>query len=571
MAAGTTDGAGKPLELFGHPIGLSYLFTTEMWERFSYYGMRAILIYSLVNYLLLRPTADSVIGYHAIKHAFEWSGAAFTYVGEYIWYLISSACDSLAYPSVLIITLAIIALGLAALWYAQQRRISTLSIVLASIFGGLTLAFAFLGWLGIRAAYAPIGLVIHELDVQPFSSLIYGNYTSFVYLTPIIGGIIADRWIGQRNSVVIGAIIMAAGEFTLMVPQLFFLGLLLLIIGNGFFKPNISTQVGNLYKPGDSRIDRAFSIFYLGINLGAFFSPLVCGKLGDVYGYHWGYFAAGVGMVIGLIFYLFALRTLPQDRAARIKAHTDEKKPLTAEDWKATIALFLLFIPGSLFWAAYEQQGNTIALFAQDLTDRRLIPGLIDWQIPPAWFQSFNPAFILLFTPLVIWIWTMQAKRKKEPSVLTKMALGNLMMGASYLVMIAAVYFTGHGQVSWLWLLLFFAVITMGELYFSPIGLALTARVAPPQILSMMMGVWLLTSFTGNQLQGIIGSYFSRMPKEEFFLLCAAIGAFAGIVFWLFNYPLKAILESRANRPMAATPPMTEASAGETITPKPPG
>ncbi|MGA7675806.1 MAG: peptide MFS transporter [Rhizomicrobium sp.] len=466
MAAGTAGGTVKERTLFGHPIGLSYLFTTEMWERFSYYGMRAILVYTLVNYLLLHPTADSIIGYHALKHVLE-----FVYNG------------------------------------------------------GLPLA------------------------PQPLSSDIYGTYTSFVYLTPIIGGFIADRWLGQRNSVVIGAIIMAAGEFTLMVPQLFFLGLLLLIIGNGFFKPNISTQVGNLYKPGDHRIDSAFSIFYVGINLGAFFSPLVCGTLGEAYGYHWGYFAAGAGMVIGLISYLFALRTLPQDRAARIKAHTDEKKPLTAEDWKATVALFLLFIPGSLFWAAYEQQGNTIALFAQDLTDRRLIPGIIDWQIPYTWFQAFNPGFIMLFTPLVIGIWTWQAKRNKEPSVLTKMALGNIMMGLSYVVLIAAVHFSGpHGQVSWLWLLAFFAVITMGELYFSPIGLALTARVAPPQILSMMMGVWLMTSFTGNLMQGYIGSYFSRMSNEHFFLLCASIGVFAGVVFWLCNYPLKSILESRTKR-----------------------
>ncbi len=464
--AGTADGAIKERTLFGHPIGLSYLFTTEMWERFSYYGMRAILIYSLVNYLLLNPTADSVIGYHALKHFFE---AVFN--------------------------------------------------------GGM-----------------PLG-------PQPLSSEIYGTYTSFVYLTPIIGGFIADRWLGQRNSVVVGAIIMAAGEFTLMVPQFFFFGLLLLIIGNGFFKPNISTQVGNLYKPGDHRIDSAFSIFYVGINLGAFFSPLVCGTLGEAYGYHWGYFAAGIGMVIGTISYLIALRSLPQDRAARIKTQTEEKKPMTAADWKASIALFLLFIPGSLFWAAYEQQGNTIALFAQDLTDRRLIPGIIDWQIPYTWFQAFNPGFIMLFTPLVIAIWNWQAKRNKEPSVLTKMALGNIMMGVSYLVMIAAVHFTGpHGQVSWLWLLAFFAVITMGELYFSPIGLALTARVAPPQILSMMMGVWLMTSFTGNMLQGYIGSYFSRMSNEHFFLLCAAIGGFAGVVFWLFNFPLRTILESRSKR-----------------------
>jgi POT family proton-dependent oligopeptide transporter len=502
MAGGTTDGAVKERTLFGHPIGLSYLFTTEMWERFSYYGMRALLILTLANYLLLQPTADSVIGYQSLKHFFE---------------IVYNGGD-------------------------------------------------------------PLG-------PYPLASLVYGNYTSFVYLTPLIGGVIADRWLGQRNSVIVGAAIMAIGEFTLMSPHLFFLGLLFLIIGNGFFKPNISTQVGTLYKPGDSRIDRAFSIFYVGINVGAFFSPLICGSLGEAYGYHWGYFAAGVGMVIGLVSYLFALKTLPSDRITRLSGRTGFEKwlkldswktllkpdrwkqrfalemppadraqlktakktktPLTKQEWKAVIALFLLFIPGCLFWAAYEQQGNTISLFAQDFTDRRLIPGLINWQIPVTWFQAFNPGMIVAFTPLVVGLWAWQAKRNTEPSVLTKMALGNLMMGASYLIMIAAVYFTGHGQVSWLWLFFFFAVITMGELYFSPIGLALTARVAPPQIVSMMMGVWLMTSFVGNNLQGFIGSYFTRMDKMAFFLLCAAIGAFAGVVFWLFNFPLKSILVSR--------------------------
>ena len=319
--------------------------------------------------------------------------------------------------------------------------------------------------------------------------------------------------------------IMAIGEFTLMLPQLFFVGLLLLIIGNGFFKPNISTQVGNLYKPGDPRIDSAFSIFYVGINLGAFFSPLICGTLGEAYGYHWGYFAAGVGMVLGLLSYLVALRKLPHDRQMRVKAKTQEKKPFTGEDWQATIALCLLFIPGSLFWAAYEQQGNAISLFAQDLTDRRFIPGIINWEIPVTWFQAFNPGFIMLLTPLVVWYWARQSKRNAEPSVLTKMALGNFMMAISYVILMAAMHFTAPGsQVSWLWLLGFFAVITLGELYFSPIGLALTARVAPPQIVSMMMGVWLMTSFTGNLLQGYIGSYFTRMDKEHFFLLCAGVG-----------------------------------------------
>jgi POT family proton-dependent oligopeptide transporter len=467
----TADATPRQAQLFGHPRGLTFLFTTEMWERFSYYGMRAILVLYLTNFLLLPGPSEHILGYHAIKSLFE------------------------------------------------------------NVFNG----------------GQPLG-------VQPFSSLIYGNYTAFVYLTPFFGGMIADRWIGQRYSVIIGGVTMAVAEFVLMSPNLLFVGLLLLIIGNGFFKPNISTQVGNLYQAGDARIDRAYSIFYVGINVGAFFSPLVCGTLGENIGYHWGFFAAGVGMVVGQLIYVLALRTLPPDRVARLKSKTEEHKKLTGQDWKAVIAIILLCLPTTLFWATYEQQGNTINLWAQDFTDRRLIPGIIDWQIPVTWFQAFNPFMIFAFTPLVVAFWARQAKDKKEPTTVSKMALGNLLLAISYLVMASAAYLTGTGHASWFWLLGFFAVITMGELYLSPIGLALVARVAPPSILSMMMGLWFITSFTGNQLQGYIGSFFSEMNKTQFFLLCASLGGVAAVVTWLFERPLRPILEGKTAEPQKLAP-----------------
>ncbi|MBL6852746.1 MAG: peptide MFS transporter [Alphaproteobacteria bacterium] len=460
----TAPDAEKEKTLFGHPRGLTWLFTTEMWERFSYYGMRAILVLYLTNVLLLPGQAENAIGYATIKHLFE------------------------------------------------------------SLFNGG-----------------------QPLAVQPFSSLIYGNYTAFVYLTPFFGGLIADRWIGQRMSVIIGGVTMAIAEFTLMSPHLFFIGLLLLIIGNGFFKPNISTQVGGLYKPGDSRIDRAYSIFYVGINVGAFFSPLVCGSLAEdpAWGYKWGFCAAGIGMVIGQIIYILALRTLPRDRVEQTRAGTVTKEPLTGNDWKAIVAIILLCIPTTLFWATYEQQGNTISLWAEQFTNRALIPGVVGWQIPVTWFQSFNPFMIFAFTPLVVWFWGRQMTRGKEPATVTKMALGNFMLALSYLIMAAAAYLNPHGGASWLWLFGFFVVITMGELYLSPIGLALVARVSPPQILSMMMGLWFITSFTGNQLQGYIGSFFSRMDKVSFFLLCAGLGLVAAVLTWIFERPLRTIIESK--------------------------
>jgi POT family proton-dependent oligopeptide transporter len=260
-------------------------------------------------------------------------------------------------------------------------------------------------------------------------------------------------------------------------------------------------------------------------------------------------------MLIGQIIYMFALRTLPPDRVGRIKNSTETKKPLTGNDWKAVIALVLLCIPTSLFWAVYEQQGNTISLWAQDFTDRRLIPGIINWQIPVTWFQSFNPFMIFAFTPFVVALWGMQSKRNREPSTVTKMALGNFLLAMSYIVMAAAAYMTGLGHASWLWLFAFFAVITLGELYLSPIGLALVARVAPPQILSAMMGLWFITSFVGNQLQGYIGTYFSVLDKPHFFLLCAAVGGTASVITWLFERPLRSILEARPIKaPLAAEP-----------------
>jgi len=385
-------------------------------------------------------------------------------------------------------------------------------------------------------------------------------------MTPFFDGMLADRLLGTRRAVVLGGGFMAAGHLlmTVQTDTAFFLALGLLIVGNGFFKPNISTQVGNLYKPGDAKIDRAYSIFYVGINVGATASPLVCGTLANdpAWGYKWGFCAAGIGMLIGQIVYILALRTLPKDRVERTRAGTEKSAPLTSADWRAIVAIILLCVPTTLFWATYEQQGNTMNLWAQSFTNRSLIPGVINWEIPTAWFQSFNPAMIVGFTPLVVLLWARQAARGKEPATITKMAIGNLLLGLSYVIMAVGAYLTGaEGHASWLWLLAFYTVITLGELYLSPIGLALVARVAPAQVLSMMMGLWFITSFTGNLLQGYIGSFFSRMDKVSFFLLCAGLAFVASLLTWAFERPLRTIIESKmAKQPLLpALEPQAEA------------
>src|SRR5271157_4418274 len=257
-----------------------------MWERFSYYGMRALLVLYMTKYVLLPAQAGNVVGLAGFKS------------------------------------------------------------VLETVFG--------------------------PLEVQPLASQLYGFYTALVYLTPIFGGLLADRLLGQRRMVVIGATLMAIGHFLMAVEQLLLFALLALILGNGAFKPNISTQVGWLYPPGDHRRDRAYSIFYVGINVGAFLAPLVCGTLGEKAGWHYGFAAAGIGMLIGLSIYLYAMPLLPTDALQKARAAHTERRPLTREERRGVMAILALFIPTALFWATYEQAGNTIVLWADNYTDRAI-------------------------------------------------------------------------------------------------------------------------------------------------------------------------------------------------------
>src|SRR6476620_1941017 len=426
-----------------------------MWERFSYYGMKALLVLYMVKYLLQPGSAERVWGLAGLKSALE------------------------------------------------------------SVFG-------------------PLG-------AQPFASQVYGLYTGLVYLTPIFGGLLADRVLGQRRTVLIGAALMAVGHFMMAFEPLFLIALLVLIFGNGAFKPNISTQVGTLYAPGDHRRDRAFSIFYVGINLGAFLAPLVCGTLGEEIGWHYGFGAAGIGMTIGLSIYLYATRTLPPDVRSRVLSE-GKPQPFGRDELRAMGALMLLALPVTFFWATYEQQGNTIALWADGYTDRTI--NLIVWagQIPVTWFQAFNPFMIFAFTPFILALWKRQEEKGREPSTVMKMALGCFGVAAAYLILAAAAWSTGGGKTSWLWLTAYFVVLTVGELYLSPIGLSLVTKVAPARAISMMMGVWLSTSFTGGFLAGYLGSLWSRMARSSFFMMLAIITALAGLAILAFVRPLRTVI-----------------------------
>ena len=466
--------------LFGHPVGLAVLFFTEMWERFSYYGMRGLLKLYMVNYLFV-----------ASRQVLQ--GGEERVAGD---------------PS--------------AVW----------------------------GWEFIRTLIdsdpnTPIGA---------YASVLYGWYTGLVYATPIIGGYLADRYWGQRRTVILGGVLMAVGHFVMAFEDLFFLALLLLIIGNGAFKPNISTQVGNLYRPGDPRRDGAFTIFYMGINLGAFLCNIVCGTLAATMGWHWGFGAAGVGMLLGLLVYVFGQRSLAPDVRASATARVSAAQaqggaPLSGAEWSAVGALLVLVTLNVVFWAVYEQQGNTLQTWADEKT---VWPVILGFQVPATWYQSVNPFFIFAFAPFLDMWWRRRAAVGKEPTSVQKMAFGSLLLGVSFVIMVCGAQEIGDGKGSWLWPVACTLLLTIGELYLSPIGLSLVTKVSPARIVSLMMGVWLASSFFGNILSGYIGLLYEKkiVSAEDFFWVLTALGVCTGVALWSISRPLDRVMrEAQGGQP----------------------
>jgi POT family proton-dependent oligopeptide transporter len=379
---------------FRHPPGLFILFFTEMWERFSYYGMRGLLKLYMVNYLFitLRQTLQG--------GKFDGTGSPDLVAG---WSFVRTLLP---------------APGNVAECVAEKAK-------------ELTAADA------TMAIEQATKIAEQTCAVGAGASYLYGAYTALVYLTPLLGGIVADRLFGQRRTVVVGGVLMAIGHFIMAFEGWFFIALLFLIVGNGAFKPNISTQVGNLYGKNDGRRDGAFTIFYMGINLGAFICNLVCGTLAALYGWHYGFGAAGVGMCIGLVIYIAGQKYLAPDNMMKAKASAEsketkkaaapeEKHPLTTEEWKRVGALVALCALNVVFWAVYEQQGNTMQTWADTKT---VWPTILGFQIPSTWFQSFNPFFIFLLAPVLDMFWAWQQKRGKEPTSVTKMAIGCILLG----------------------------------------------------------------------------------------------------------------------------------------------
>jgi POT family proton-dependent oligopeptide transporter len=421
----------------GHPRGLGTLFFTELWERFSYYGMRSILIL----------------------------------------YMTSAAAA-----------------------------------------GGLGMSV-------------------------PEAAGLYGTYTMAVYLTALPGGLIADYLTGARLAVFIGGVVIAAGHFSMAFHSntTFYLGLGLIAIGTGLLKPNISVMVGGLYRENDPRRDSGFSIFYMGINLGAFLAPLVVGYLakGESFkrflsgmgmdpakSWHWGFAAAGVGMVFGLIIYLLNGRQLARvgNKVKTVTKGTEANAPGTAaplsrEDWKRIAAIFIFFIFTILFWAAYEQKGASLNLFA----DRLVRTEIFGITFPAPYLQSLTPLFVIMLTPVFAILWV--RLRERQPSSPGKFTLGLLLIGLAYVLIVPAAMLTAQGKVSFWWLVGLYFLEVCGEMCLSPVGLSTVTKLSPPKLVGIMMGVWFLAAALGNKLAGYLSSFFVSNNSWRLTLLYGGIAA----------------------------------------------
>lgn len=464
------------------PKGLWVLFVAEMWERFSYYGMRALLVL----------------------------------------YLIATASDELA--------------------------------------NGSPNPNPGFGW-SEEAAY-----------------LLYGLYTWAVYLTPIIGGWLADRHLGTHRSMIVGGWVIAAGHILLGATEFFgttageavtlqtgpgallcFIGgLVLIIVGTGFFKPCVSVMVGQLYGPSDVRRDGGFTIFYMGINVGALLAPLVAGTLGETVGWHWGFGSAAVGMILGMTAYqTFRSRYLdgigmPPERTTKAApaAPAAPQRKLSRVEWQRIgVILVLAFVGNIAFWTAFEQAGSSMNVFAAQQTDRTLW-GLLDAAFPATWYQAVNPAVVIIFAPLLAWLWVFLGRRNADPSTPTKFAIGLWLLGLAFLAMVfGAIEARDGGLAGPHWLLITFVVYTWGELCLSPVGLSMVTKLAPARLQSMLMGVWFFSFSLSNLLAGLIARYSVRLESGAstffieglpgFYLLLVVMPVAVGVLIWLISPVLR--------------------------------
>nr|WP_269448194.1 peptide MFS transporter [Lysobacter gilvus] len=364
---------------------------------------------------------------------------------------------------------------------------------------------------------------------QQHASMVYGVYIATFYFTPILGGIVSDRWLGRKRSVIIGAVIMSFGHFLMASESMLYFALAAIAIGNGLFLPSLPSQIDDLYAKDDPRRGSAYNFYYVGINVGGLLAPLVCGTLGELYGWHYGFGAAGVGMLAGLAIYTLGGRWLPPERPKVKDLAPAQRMPFAAMKQRI-LTLAAVAVCVMVFRGAYEQTGNTIALWADVGLDRNAG----DFVIPMTWFQSLNPFLVIFMTPVLVAMWTKQASRGREPAPAKKMALGAFGVSLAFLLL-ALVDASAQGHAHWVWLAAFFVLFTAGELFILPIGLSLFARLAPAGYAATSIAAWYFASFGGNLLAGALGTLWSAMGHAAFFAVMAGVAALAGTLLRLLD------------------------------------
>jgi POT family proton-dependent oligopeptide transporter len=451
MDAAAAGRARADRAFLGHPAGLGWLAFCELWERFSYYGMQALLVLYLSNYLFMPENIGNVTGMDGLRALLE----------------------------------------------------------------------------GATGSLSP----------QQLASMVFGLYAGLVYLTPLFGGLVADRWLGRTKTVAIGAILMAIGHFLMAFETLLLPALGCLLIGVGCFKGNIAAQVGDLYQPGDKRRASAFQIFMLAIQIAVIAAPIVCGTLGEKVGWHWGFGAAGVGMLIGLVVYLAGRRWLPPEhdlKAKRNDASAADKPRMTSAE-KTRLWLLLLLIPVlTLTIVGNQQYYNAFPLWSQKHMDMVLF----GWQMPVTWLQAIDAAISTGTMILSIAFWRWWATRRQEPDDLLKMGLATILAaGGPALIAVAAGMVEGTGEkVSLAWTLAYTIVNNLGFANILPVGLALYSRAAPRSLEGLVIGVYYLHLFVGNTFVGWLAGKLETMPGQTFWMMHALLVAAAGVLLLVCRY-----------------------------------
>lgn len=382
--------------------------------------------------------------------------------------------------------------------------------------------------------------IFGELSTQALATQLFGIYVGLIYLTPVFGGLLGDRYLGRTRAVLMGAGLMAAGHFLMAIESAFLFALTALILGSGLLKGNLAAQVGGLYDKADQRRDSAFSIYNVAINLGATIAPLVCGTLGELYGWHYGFGLAGIGMLIGTGIYLKGRKYLPPDM---IRSAARQHPKLQPGESKTLAAIIVLILIASLFWATQAQVWNSYPLWIKDRVARELF----DLLIPVTWFQSIDAVAVLVLAPLVLLLWSRQQKKGTEPGDFTKIMIGCSLYASAFCWLAAGELLAGNSPVALVFPVLFHFILGAGFMFVGPIMMSLISRVAPPSVNAMMVSSYYLSIFIGGVLSGWLGRFFEVLAPAQFWLLHAALAGSCAVLVMLVRTPISKLTDRSRN------------------------